>query len=122
MSTTQDICEAVGKFSDEELAAFRAWFAEFDAARWDRQFAEDVAAGRLDELAEEALRGQCEGLCIENSSRLTPPLSMSRRADPKGRTRGSLRDKSLGTEGHSTECRRWRSSGGRAGNCGSMTE
>ena len=26
---------------------FRVWFAEFDAEVWDRQFEEDVAAGRL---------------------------------------------------------------------------
>ena len=28
---------------------FRVWFAEFDAEVWDRQFEEDVAAGRLNE-------------------------------------------------------------------------
>ena len=56
MSTVQDISEAVGKLRAEDLAAFRAWFAEFDSDRWDREFDEDVAAGRLDDLAEEALR------------------------------------------------------------------
>jgi hypothetical protein len=37
------------------LAAVRDWFTEFDAAEWDRQFERDVAAGRLDALADEAL-------------------------------------------------------------------
>jgi hypothetical protein len=41
--------------SPEELAEFRAWFLEFDAAAWDRQFEQDAAAGQLDGLAEEAL-------------------------------------------------------------------
>ena len=31
----------------EELAEFRAWFADFDGALWDRQIEEDVAAGML---------------------------------------------------------------------------
>jgi hypothetical protein len=35
------------------LAAVRDWFT--DAAEWDRQFERDVAAGRLDALADEAL-------------------------------------------------------------------
>jgi len=65
MSTLQDIREAVGKLPAEDLAAFRAWFGEFDAAQWDRQFAEDVAAGRLDDLAEEALRDLHEGRCTD---------------------------------------------------------
>jgi hypothetical protein len=38
------------------LAALRAWFAEFDAGTWDRQFERDVAMGRLDALADEAVR------------------------------------------------------------------
>jgi len=38
------------------LAAFRASFAEFDGEIWDRQFEQDVAAGRLDALADVARR------------------------------------------------------------------
>ena len=65
MGTVENIKEAVRKLSLEELAAFRAWFAEFDAASWDREFEEDVAAGRLDQLAEEALRDLREGRCTD---------------------------------------------------------
>lgn len=46
---------AVVGLSPQELAEFRAWFLEFDAAAWDRQLEQDTAAGRLDVLAEEAL-------------------------------------------------------------------
>jgi hypothetical protein len=56
MSTIQEIETAVSKLSSEELASFRAWFAGFDAKGWDRQFENDVNAGRLDALGEEALR------------------------------------------------------------------
>jgi hypothetical protein len=52
MSTVQEIQEAVSQLPQEDLAAFRAWFAEFDATLWDRHFEEDGAAGRLDQLAE----------------------------------------------------------------------
>ncbi len=55
MSTVQDIAAAVEKLSDADLAEFRAWFAAFNAAaEWDRQFEDDVAAGRLDWLVAEA--------------------------------------------------------------------
>jgi len=61
MSTVREIEHAVSQLSSEELAAFRSWFAKFDAALWDRQIEKDVAAGRLDGLAEEALRDFQEG-------------------------------------------------------------
>ncbi|MCF3607413.1 hypothetical protein L2E81_12710 [Planktothrix agardhii 1033] len=51
MSNLQEIESAVSQLTKEELAAFRVWFAEFDAEIWDRQFEEDVTAGRLDGLA-----------------------------------------------------------------------
>jgi hypothetical protein len=37
MSSVNEIEEAVLRFSTVELDAFRIWFAEFDAAAWDRQ-------------------------------------------------------------------------------------
>jgi hypothetical protein len=54
--TLNDLENAVAGLSSDELAKFRAWFAEFDAEEWDRQFEEDIEAGRLNALAEEALR------------------------------------------------------------------
>lgn len=56
MSTIQQIKEAVTELQPDDLAAFRAWFTEFDAKLWDRKFEADVAAGRLDQFAEEALQ------------------------------------------------------------------
>ena len=55
MSTIQEIERAISGLSREELSEFRAWFLDFDAAAWDQQLEHDVAAGRLDALAEEAL-------------------------------------------------------------------
>jgi hypothetical protein len=65
MSTVKEIEAAVSKLSRQELSTFRSWFAEFDAEAWDRQFEEDVAAGRLDALADEALRDSREGRCTD---------------------------------------------------------
>jgi hypothetical protein len=65
MSNLQEIERAVSQLSPEDLIAFRVWFAEFDAERWDRQFEADVAAGRLDDLAERALQHLREGRCTD---------------------------------------------------------
>jgi hypothetical protein len=65
MSTIDDIEQAVSQLSSNELAAFRAWFAEFDASAWDRQFEEDASAGRLDHLADEAQRDDQAGRCTD---------------------------------------------------------
>jgi len=65
MSTAREIEAAIRQLPADELAELRAWFVEFDAAEWDRQFEEDVAAGRLDALADEALRDFREGRTTE---------------------------------------------------------
>jgi hypothetical protein len=65
MSALHDAEHVVSQLSPEDLAAFRAWFAEFDAAQWDEQFEADVAAGRLDALAEKALTDLKEGRCTD---------------------------------------------------------
>lgn len=65
MSTVTEIEAAISKLSRKDLVAFRDWFKEFDAEAWDRQFEEDVKAGKLDALAEEALRDLREGRCTD---------------------------------------------------------
>jgi hypothetical protein len=63
MSTVFDLENAVQKLSREDLATFRDWFHGFDATAWDKQFEEDVAAGHLDSLADEAIRDLRKGRC-----------------------------------------------------------
>ncbi len=65
MSAVSEIEAAVSRLSSGDLSTFRAWFAEFDAEAWDRQFEADVSAGRLDALAEEALKDLREGRCTD---------------------------------------------------------
>jgi hypothetical protein len=47
------------------MAAFRAWYAEFDATAWDRQISEDEAAGRLDWLIQEGIDDLDKGRCTD---------------------------------------------------------
>jgi hypothetical protein len=65
MSNLQALETAVQHLSAEELSRFRSWFVGFDAEVWDRQLEDDVQAGRLDQLAEEALREHREGRTTE---------------------------------------------------------
>jgi hypothetical protein len=55
MTTIEDIEKAVAELPADQLAKFRLWFEEFEAARFDERIARDAAAGRLDKLAEQAL-------------------------------------------------------------------
>lgn len=63
MSTLEEIESAISNLQQDQLAAFRAWFVRFDSEMWDKQFETDVAAGRLDKLADEALRDLDQGRC-----------------------------------------------------------
>ena len=65
MTTVQDIEKAVARLPPEELAAFRAWFEAFDAARFDERIARDAAEGRLDRFADEAVADYREGRARE---------------------------------------------------------
>ena len=55
MSKIDELERQIEALSPKELAAFRRWFSEFDAAAWDRQIDADAASGKLDSLIEEAL-------------------------------------------------------------------
>ena len=65
MTTVEDIEKAVSKLPPEELAAFRNWFEAFDAARFDEKIERDASAGKLDRLADEALKAYNEGRARE---------------------------------------------------------
>jgi hypothetical protein len=49
MSTVQEIEQAIERLGDEEIAELRAWL-------FDRDIARDATSGKLDALADEALR------------------------------------------------------------------
>lgn len=53
--TLQQLEKTVSELSSDQLSKFREWFFAFDADKWDQQFESDVTAGRLDQLADEAI-------------------------------------------------------------------
>jgi len=53
--TIEDIEKAVAELPPDQFAQFRDWFERFDAARFDRKIERDVAAGKLDRFAEQAI-------------------------------------------------------------------
>ncbi|MEK7250317.1 MAG: hypothetical protein AAB209_07850 [Bacteroidota bacterium] len=61
MSKVEEIQSTIQTLSDEEFAQLRNWLAEQDAEKWDKQFEADVRAGKLDKLADEALRRHANG-------------------------------------------------------------
>ena len=56
MERVRKIEQEILVLSPDELARFRNWFLEYDWAAWDHQVEHDVRVGRLDALADKALR------------------------------------------------------------------
>ena len=55
MSEIEQLEQRIESLPPQDLAKFRAWFAEFDARVWDAQIEADAKAGKLDGLINEAL-------------------------------------------------------------------
>ena len=64
--SVEEIESAIAKLPPSELARLAAWFEEFQARAWDERLEQDIRAGRLDGLIEEAEKefesGRCEPL------------------------------------------------------------
>jgi len=63
MTTVQEIEESVAQLAEPDLGEFRSWIERFDAEVWDNQFEQDAKSGKLDSLADEALRDSASGRC-----------------------------------------------------------
>lgn len=61
MTRLEDIEAAIAGLSANELDRFREWFERFDAARFDEKIERDIASGRLDKLADQAIREHVRG-------------------------------------------------------------
>lgn len=55
MSEIEQLEQRIERLPPQDLAKFRAWFAEFDARVWDAQIEVDAKAGKLNGLINEAL-------------------------------------------------------------------
>ncbi|MBI5788418.1 MAG: hypothetical protein HZA78_06155 [Candidatus Schekmanbacteria bacterium] len=65
MNTVKEIEEAISKLPRYDLAALRTWLEGFDAENWDEQFENDAASGKLDKLAQKALKDYQAKKCKE---------------------------------------------------------
>jgi hypothetical protein len=63
MSTVHEIETAIQRLDEQSFGQLSSWFEEFQAERWERRFAADAVAGRLDALGEAADRAFERGEC-----------------------------------------------------------
>lgn len=61
MNAVEHIEQEISKLSPQELARFRAWYAEFDTELFDAKIEQDAKTGRLDTMADAALRAHTAG-------------------------------------------------------------
>lgn len=55
MSTLEQIEAAILTLPPDEFQRLRQWLLEVDYQRWDKQLEQDIAEGKLDALAQEAI-------------------------------------------------------------------
>ena len=65
MIKIREIEKNIASLPPKKLAEFRRWYERFDAARWDKQFENDVITGKLDRVAEKAMEAYKKGKCKE---------------------------------------------------------
>jgi hypothetical protein len=63
MSTIEQIETAILTLAPDEFQQLRQWFADVDYQRWDKQLEQDVADGKLNALAAEAIAEFKAGHC-----------------------------------------------------------
>jgi hypothetical protein len=63
MSTVQEIESAIQRLDDGALGQLSQWFEDYLAENWERRFAADAQAGKLDKLGEAADRAFEQGRC-----------------------------------------------------------
>jgi hypothetical protein len=65
LQTVEEIKKAIISLSKEDLSRLRWWYDEFEARQWDQSLEADVKSGKLDQLAEKAIRDFNAGRCSE---------------------------------------------------------
>ena len=54
--SAKEIEQDILQLNEDQLREFRAWYEEFSAKAWDDQIMHDATSGKLDDLANQALR------------------------------------------------------------------
>lgn len=63
MSTVAEIEKALQKLPVDDAWKVADWLQEYLDAKWDAQIDADIAAGKLDKLADEAIKDHRAGRC-----------------------------------------------------------
>ena len=63
MSTVAEIEKALQKLPVDDAWKVAEWLKEYLDAKWDAQIDADLAAGKLDQLADEAIQDYRAGRC-----------------------------------------------------------
>ena len=61
MTTVSELQEAILGLSECDYSKLRRWLLDQDWERWEREFDEDVRAGKFDDLASKALEAKARG-------------------------------------------------------------
>lgn len=61
MTRVEKLEHEIQRLSRDEVAAFRVWFRKYDSDEWDKEIEQDIQAGKLDRLAEEAITAHKAG-------------------------------------------------------------
>lgn len=61
MTNLQQLESAIRQLPRDDVATLLEWLREFHAQQWEQQIAEDLDAGRLDAVIEEAERDYAQG-------------------------------------------------------------
>ncbi|WP_414512391.1 hypothetical protein [Nostoc sp. PCC 9305] len=65
MLTLEQIESAILQLSPDEYKKLIEWFADLDYQRWDKELEKDIADGKLEALAQEAIAEFKAGHCRE---------------------------------------------------------
>ena len=65
MNKIKEIEEAIIELPKNDLSELIRWLDDYLADNWDKEFEEDVKAGKLDKVAEKAIADYHEGKCKE---------------------------------------------------------
>ncbi|MEL7037502.1 MAG: hypothetical protein AAFO04_18045 [Cyanobacteria bacterium J06592_8] len=65
MSNLEQIESAILSLSHQDFEKLRNWLLDLDYERWDKQIEQDIAEGKLEELAKEAIAEFKAGHCRE---------------------------------------------------------
>jgi len=57
----REIGEEIMRLPQDQLQKFREWYEVFDSEQWDEQIASDASDGKLDEIADRAMKEYTAG-------------------------------------------------------------